>query len=512
MIDFSKLGQYRETNQIEAKRALGGLPESIWETYSAFANTAGGMILLGVEENRDKSLHAIDLPNPEKLIRTFRSLLRDRTVVSADILTDDDIAVEQIDGKRIVVIRVPRADRRHRPVHIGTDPLTGSYFRNGEGDHRCPREEVRRMLREAEAEQTHTEIQSDPCPGSEKESFPMLMFENDYLEGAHPAVLQHLMKTNMEKLSGYGTDRYTLSAKAKIRAACAAPKADIFFLSGGTQTNQVVIASLLRSFEGVVSAETGHIGTHEAGAIEYTGHKVLPLPQREGKIAATDLKNYLCGFFADPNRDHTVFPGMVYISHPTEYGTLYTKDELRALSAICKEFHLPLYMDGARLGYGLMSETDLTLPEIAALCDVFYIGGTKVGALCGEAVVFPKGNAPAQFVTIIKQHGALSAKGRITGVQFDALFTDDLYFRISRNAIERAAELKTAFKEKGYSFYIDSPTNQIFVVLTGEQAARLQSLVTYSTWELRPDGTTIARFATSWATTKADVDALAQLL
>ena len=267
----------------------------------------------------------------------------------------------------------------------------------------------------------------------------MLSFENDYSEGAHPKILQRFVETNLEQVPGYGSDPYCDSAKEKIRAACNCPDAEIFFLVGGTQTNAVVIDSMLQAYEGVVSAQTGHVNAHEAGAIEYTGHKVLSIPQYDGKMKASDLEAYLKTFWQDESHEHMVFPGMVYISHPTEYGTLYTKQELADLSAICRRYEIPLYLDGARLGYGLMSKhTDVTLPDIAELCDVFYIGGTKVGALCGEAVVFTKHHMPKYFVTHVKQHGALLAKGRLAGVQFDTLFTDNLYFEISKHAIEMA--------------------------------------------------------------------------
>ncbi len=340
----------------------------------------------------------------------------------------------------------------------------------------------------------------------------MLFFENDYGEGAHSAILKRLSETNFEKLPGYGSDTYTQSAKEKIRNACAAPDADVFFLMGGTQTNAIVISTLLKRYEGVVCAQTGHINSHEAGAIEYTGHKVLALPQHNGKIAADELRQYLTGFYADENHEHMVFPGMVYISHPTEYGTLYTKSELEALSAICRDYEIPLYMDGARLGYGLVCpDTDVTLPDIARLTDVFYIGGTKVGALCGEAVVFPK-KAPAHFMTMIKQQGALLAKGRLLGIQFDTLFTDELYKKISANALHTASRLKAALKAKGYRFLLDSPTNQIFVVLDNETLERLRREVVFSFWEKCDDSHTAIRFATSWATAMDDVDALIQLL
>ena len=266
----------------------------------------------------------------------------------------------------------------------------------------------------------------------------MLYFENDYCEGAHPAILQKLTETNFEKVSGYGTDPYCASAREKIRAACACPEADVQFISGGTQSNAIVIASMLQRWQGVVAAATGHVAGHEAGAIEYTGHKVITLPQHNGKLDAAELRALVSTFYADDNHDHMVFPGMVYISHPTEYGTLYTKAELQALHDVCQTYHMPLFVDGARLGYGLAAEgTDVTLPDLAQLADVFYIGGTKVGALCGEAVVFPHG-APAHFMTMVKQQGALLAKGRLLGLQFDVLFTDDLYQTISRNAIDTA--------------------------------------------------------------------------
>lgn len=341
----------------------------------------------------------------------------------------------------------------------------------------------------------------------------MLSFENDYSEGAHEAVLKRLIETNMEQLPGYGTDCYTESAKEKIRKACGCPEADVCFLTGGTQTNMIVISTMLDEYEGVIAAETGHIGTHEAGAVEYTGHKVLSLPQKEGKIEAADLETFLNNFYTDDNHEHMVYPGMVYISHPTEYGTLYTKGELAELSDICARYRIPLYMDGARLAYALASkDTDVTLKDVAECCDVFYIGGTKAGALCGEAVVFPKENTPRHFATRVKQRGALLAKGRLTGIQFDALFTDDLYMKIGKNAIDMADALKRIFKDKGYKFYLESPTNQIFIVLEDGQMERLKEEVLFSFWEKTDDFHTVVRFATSWATKIEDVDKLAAVL
>lgn len=341
----------------------------------------------------------------------------------------------------------------------------------------------------------------------------MLYFENDYSEGAHPKILQRLMDTNMEHLSGYGSDRYTTLAKDKIRKLCNCPEAEIYFLVGGTQTNQTVIDSVLRSFEGVIAAETGHVSVHEAGAIEFTGHKVLTLPQHDGKLCARELEAYMETFLGDDSHEHMVFPGMVYISHPTEYGTLYTKDELKELSQVCRHFKLPLYIDGARLITGLACpENELSLPDIADLCDVFYIGGTKAGTLCGEAVVFTKNNTPAHFLTQIKQHGALLAKGRLCGVQFDALFSDDLYKETGRNAIETAALLREGLRQKGYTFYNSSPTNQLFLVMENSRLEELKNDVVYSFWEKADDTHTVIRFATSWATSREDVEKLLSLL
>lgn len=340
----------------------------------------------------------------------------------------------------------------------------------------------------------------------------MISFTCDYSEGAHPLILKRLAETNMVQEPGYGFDSFSQSAREKIRQAVGIPDADVFFLVGGTQTNATVIDSLLKGFEGVVAAETGHIAVHESGAIEFGGHKVLTLPSHNGKMLADDLAGYLEKFYADGAWEHMVIPGMVYISFPTEYGTLYTKEELTRISEVCRQYKLPLFVDGARLGYGLASDAcDITLPELAKLCDVFYIGGTKVGALCGEAVVFPH-KAPAHFFTTVKQHGALLAKGRLLGVQFDTLFTDGLYMSIARSAIERAMEVKQLFADIGIPFYIDSPTNQQFPVLTRGQMDKLEGKVLYEVWEMLPDGRAVTRFATSWATTEEQTDQLRKLL
>ena len=337
----------------------------------------------------------------------------------------------------------------------------------------------------------------------------MVSFESDYIAGAHPQILKRLMETNLESLPGYGTDPYCERAKEKIRRAIGREDAEVEFLVGGTQTNAVVISTMLADYEGVIAAKTGHISTHEAGAVEYSGHEVLELPQKEGKLEASVLADYLDSFYADANHEHMTFPGMVYLSHPTEYGTLYTKQELTDIAAVCRKAQIPLYLDGARLGYGLMSrQTDVTLEDIAALCDVFYIGGTKVGALCGEAVIFTRGNRPKHFMASIKRRGALLAKGRLLGIQFDALFTDGLYFSISRHAIDLAEKLKEILAAQGLEFYLDSPTNQQFVVLTDARLKKLQEKVAVSFWE-KPDADhTVVRLATSWSTTREDLDAL----
>lgn len=341
----------------------------------------------------------------------------------------------------------------------------------------------------------------------------MLSFESDYIEGAHERILQRLAETNLERLSGYGQDSYCQRAKEKIREACECPEAEIVFLVGGTQTNTVAVDSFLKSYEGVVAAKTGHVSTHEAGAIEYHGHKVLELPGHQGKICGNELKDLLENFRQDENHEHMVFPGMVYISHPTEYGTLYTKAELLELAAICRSYEIPLYLDGARLGYGLVSsDTDVTLPVIAECCDAFYIGGTKVGALCGEALVFAKQNMPRHFTAIVKQHGALLAKGRLLGIQFDTLFTDGLYFEISRHAIEMAEILKKGLIEKGYTLYLESPTNQQFVLLDNEKYHALQKEAAMGFWEKPDPAHTVVRLATSWATRQEDVEAFLALL
>ncbi|WP_323702789.1 low specificity L-threonine aldolase [Mammaliicoccus sp. Dog046] len=341
----------------------------------------------------------------------------------------------------------------------------------------------------------------------------MISFENDYLEGAHTNVLAQLVKTNMIQESGYGMDNFTVRAKEKIKNVIDCPEATVKFLVGGTQTNQVVINSILKPYEGVIAADTGHISTHEAGAIEYTGHKILSIPSNEGKITAIDIDNLVRDFYNDKNYRHMVFPGMVYISFPTEYGTLYSREELITISNICKKHDLPLYIDGARLGYGLASyESELTIKDIAKYSDIFYIGGTKIGALCGEAVVFTNKNEPSHFTTLIKQHGALLAKSRLVSIQFLELFNNNLYFEISRHAVDMSLKIKKSLLQKGYKLYYDSPTNQQFIVVNNSKLQELEEKIKFSFWEKYDEEHTVIRFATSWATKEENVDFLIDLL
>ena len=341
------------------------------------------------------------------------------------------------------------------------------------------------------------------------DTHPKLQFTSDYMEGAHPSILEALVQTNLQKTEGYGFDPFCDAAKEKLRHACRCPDAEIYFLVGGTQTNATVIDALLRGYQGVLCAETGHIATHEAGAIEFGGHKALTLPHTLGKLSAETIAHAMDVYNGDANREHTVMPGMVYLSHPTEYGTLYSLEELTAIRQVCRKNGLPLYLDGARLAYGLSSpENDVTLPALSQLCDAFYIGGTKCGALLGEAVVIPKPGLIPHFFTTIKQHGALLAKGRLLGIQFDRLFTDDLYLHIGDSAVKYAQLLQQALMEKGYPLLFRSPTNQIFPILSREAYDRLSGICSFGFWEQLEDGRTAVRFATSWATTEADIRAL----
>ena len=340
-----------------------------------------------------------------------------------------------------------------------------------------------------------------------------LSFASDYLEGTHPLILQALIDTNMEKTSGYGADEYTAEACDLIRNACRTPDADVRFFIGGTQANATVIDAVLRPYQGVLCADTAHINGHEAGAVEHGGHKILPLPHHNGKITAEQIDRAMAQYLNDENHDHIVMPGMVYLTHPTEYGTLYSLDELTEISEMCRNYNLTLYLDGARLAYALAcGENDITLPDLGRLCDVFYIGGSKCGCLFGEAVVVTDPKLIPHFFTIIKQHGAHLEKGRLLGLQFKTMFTDHLYTEIGRRAVEYADRIKEAFLAKGYRIYIDTPTNQVFPILTKEQQERLFRDVEFSFWEKLDDGSSVWRVATSWATKEDDVNRLIELL
>ncbi len=338
----------------------------------------------------------------------------------------------------------------------------------------------------------------------------MIYFQCDYAEGCHPSILNALMKTNMEQTPGYGLDGYCESARAQIRAACGRPDADVHFLVGGTQANTTVISSILRPHQGVIAPDAGHIAGHETGAIEATGHKVLALASADGTIAAAQVEALCRAHFTSPIAEHTVQPGLVYISFPTESGTLYTKAQLTALRAVCQAYGLPLFIDGARLGYGLMSPAcDLTLQEIAGLCDVFYIGGTKCGALFGEAVIITNESYKKDFRYFLKQRGGMLAKGRLLGLQFGTLFTEGLYFEICRRAVEQALAIRQAFVDKGIAMWGNSYTNQQFPILDEAQMARLtgQGYV-YEVWEQLEGGRCAVRFCTSWATRPENVQKL----
>ena len=337
----------------------------------------------------------------------------------------------------------------------------------------------------------------------------MYNFQCDYTEGAHKKIIDALVKTNMEQTCGYGMDEYCAAAKEKIKDACGAPDADVHFLVGGTQTNTTVISSVLRPHQGVVCAVQGHIAVHETGAIEATGHKVLGLPCENGKITAKQVKDCFAAHFASETAEHEVQPGMVYISYPTECGTIYTKDELANIHAVCKEYDVPLYIDGARLGYGLADpRCDVTLPQFAENCDIFYIGGTKCGAFFGEAVVIMNEKYARDFRYIIKRHGGMFAKGRLLGIQFDTLFSDGLYFEITKKAVDNALRIRKAFEAKGIEFFGDSMTNQQFPILTDEQIDFLSKNSLPEFWCNAENGKKVVRFCTSWATTDEGVDKL----
>lgn len=337
----------------------------------------------------------------------------------------------------------------------------------------------------------------------------MIYFDSDYMVGAHPTVLERLVATNALHTVGYGRDQFTADAKNIILEACGLSHGDVFLLEGGTQANAVVIDRLLDHNDGVIATDTAHINVHEAGAIESNGHKILTLPNHDGKLSAEDIKNYIADFYRDDTHHYMVRPGMVYVSYPTELGTIYSRKELEDIQSVCREYDIPLYLDGARMAYGLAApEADMSLKDIASICDVFYIGGTKCGALFGEAVVTRRPELLPRFVSLIKLHGATLAKGRLLGVQFATLFTDGLYEKIGKHAVDMAMKLKDGFKAKGYPLYIDSPTNQQFFILPNEKIDSLRAVASFELWGPRGNSHTPVRFVTDWATTETDIDTL----
>lgn len=341
----------------------------------------------------------------------------------------------------------------------------------------------------------------------------MIRFDSDYMAGAHPEVLDALVRTNMELTAGYGNDPYTAEAKELIRKATGCADAEVMFLVGGTQTNATVIDGILARHEGVLAAESGHIAVHESGAIEASGHKVLTLPHYDGKVKAENVERFIREFYADETYQHMVAPGMLYISQPTEYGTIYSLKELTELSEVCHSHNIPLYIDGARLGYALgAKEADFSLEDIARLADVFYIGGTKMGTLFGEAVIVTNSSLLKNFFPLVKQHGALLAKGRLLGLQFGAMFRDGLYERLGRHAVQLATRLREIFRTAGYDVVIESPTNQQFVRLPNSVIDTLRQNASFDYWGPRGKEESIVRFVTSWATTDEDINELERLV
>ncbi len=340
-----------------------------------------------------------------------------------------------------------------------------------------------------------------------------LPFASDYQQGAHPRILERLAAANMEANAGYGTDAHSKRARELIRAECDASQAEVHFLVGGTQANAVAIDALLAPWQGVVAADSGHVNIHEAGAIEACGHKVIQLPERDGKLDATDVDALATSWEHDENHDHMVMPGLIYISQPTEYGTLYSLDELTALRAACDAHGMRLYVDGARLAYALAAPSNnVQLADLARLTDAFYIGGTKCGALLGEAMVFPRQGTCPHFFTLMKRRGALLAKGMVAGIQFETLFDGDLYQQIGTRAVEQAGRIAQAFQTAGCQLMHPQETNQVFVALDEKRYTQLSARVEMSFWEQLPDGRTVVRLATSWASSDEDVDALVGLL
>jgi len=341
----------------------------------------------------------------------------------------------------------------------------------------------------------------------------MYHFQCDYSEGAHPRILELLCKSNLEQTVGYGEDHYCAEARDAVRKAVGRDDVDVHFLVGGTQANATVISSVLRPHQGVLCAASGHINVHETGAIEHGGHKALTIDSSAGLLSADSIREAVKAHYAEDGPEHMVQPGMVYISFSSEVGTVYTLSQLKEISQVCREYSLPLFIDGARMGYALASEgCDVTLSDIASLADVFYIGGTKQGALFGEAVVIVNDALKKDFRYFIKQNGGMLAKGRLLGIQFIGLFEDDLYFSLSEHAVSQALKIRDAFRQKGYAFLVDSPSNQQFPILDNETMERLAVDFRFSVWQKIDDGHTAVRFCTSWATETEAVDALVRAI
>ena len=341
----------------------------------------------------------------------------------------------------------------------------------------------------------------------------MIYFGTDYMAGAHPEVMAALNETNLLHTPGYGNDKFSEEARQLILKECDIVDGEVFFLVGGTQTNAAVIDRLLGRNDGVIACDTAHISVHEAGAIEMTGHKVIEIPNHSGKLDAHEIDDYLSSYYADETYPHIVRPAMVYISFPTEFGTVYSADELKRLHEICSKWDIPLYIDGARMAYGLAAEGNrLSLKEIASYSDVFYIGGTKSGALFGEAVVTRKPELFKRFFSLMKGHGAVLAKGRLLGVQFKALFENGLYYRIGRNAVRLALLLKNGFISRGFKIFMDSPTNQQFIYLPNEIMEELRQQVCFELWGPKGEKESVVRFVTDWTTTEDDISKLFNII
>lgn len=337
----------------------------------------------------------------------------------------------------------------------------------------------------------------------------MIRFEMDYARGAYEPILERMCSTNMEQTSGYGLDPHCIKAADLIKKECKNENLDVHFMVGGTQANTTVIASILRPYQGVLSADTGHINVHETGAIESTGHKVLALPGVNGKITGEQVREACRLHIEDGSKEHCIKPGMVYISQSTEVGTVYNKDELKMLRSACDEYQIPLFIDGARLGYGMAAkECNVSLADMAELSDIFYIGGTKQGALFGEAVVIRTEKYKEDFRYMMKQRGGLLAKGRLLGIQFEVLFEDGAYFRLAEQAVRLAEQIGEGFKSKGYDMLVESPTNQQFPILPNTEIERLKEKFGFSFWEKVDEEHSAVRFCTCWATTQEQVDML----